>query len=217
LAVAPAADPIDVALPEIGKSSVLDVVITLMQFISAPSTSNHIDNDVNVDFTMEQPAPTSPAPVIWEVAPELPTPQPSNLDIIQSINAMRQDFTGLLQVSHDYVEVIRWEVNIRVDEVEDHLVARITAIEKKMREIDLETASNTVNMGHMANAMRMMTQPAGILAAGPVTGSSTQGHPFSKIPQSWLARPPALDDDMLIPDPSLSTVGKQFTTAWDIS
>ncbi|KAG1760792.1 hypothetical protein EDD22DRAFT_954625 [Suillus occidentalis] len=188
-----------------------------MQFISAPSTSNHVDNDIKVDFAVEQPAPTSPAPVIWEVTPELPAPQPSNLDIIQSINTMRQDFTGLLQVSCDHVEVVHQEVNIHVDEVENHLTARIATMEKKMREIDLEMASNTANMGHMANAMQMMTQPAGILAAGSVTGSSTQGHPFGEIPQSWVACPPALDDDMLIPDPSLSAVGKQFTTAWDVS
>ena len=186
MAVAPAADLVDVALPEIGKSSVLDVVITLMQFISAPSTSNHVDNDVNVDFVMEQPAPMSLAPVIWEVAPEPPAPQPSNLDIIQSINTMCQDFAGMLQVSRDHVEVVHQEVNTRIDEVEDHLTARIATMEKKMREIDLETASNTVNMGHMANAMQMMTQPAGISAAGPVAGSSTQGHPFGGIPQSWL-------------------------------
>ncbi|KAG1734013.1 hypothetical protein EDD22DRAFT_852537 [Suillus occidentalis] len=200
LAVAPAADLVDVTLLEI-----------------TPSTSNHVDNDVNVDFTMEQLAPMSPAPVIREVTLELPAPQPSNLDIIQSIDAMCQDFTGLLQVSHDHVEVIRREVNTRIDKVEDCLTARITAMEKKMCEINLETASNTVNMGHMANAMQIMTQPAGISAAGPVTGSSTQGHPFGKIPQLWLAPPPALDYDILILDPSLSAVGKQFTTAWDIS
>ncbi|KAG1766643.1 hypothetical protein EDD22DRAFT_950411 [Suillus occidentalis] len=104
---APAADPVDVALPE-----------------SVPSTSNHVDNNVNVDFTVEQPAPTSPAPVIWEVTPELPAPQPSNLDIIQSINAMHQDFAGLLQVSRNHVEVVCREVNICINEVEDRLMAR---------------------------------------------------------------------------------------------
>ncbi|KIK34150.1 hypothetical protein CY34DRAFT_17920 [Suillus luteus UH-Slu-Lm8-n1] len=181
-----------------------------------PST-HHVDNNVNIDFTMEHPAPDSPAHVVREVAPEPPAPQPSNLDILQTINAMRQDFAGLLQVSCDHVDVIRWEVNTWVDEVEDRLTAQIAAMEKKMREIDLETASNTVNMGHMANAMRIMAQPAGISAVGPVAGPSFQGHPFGDIPQSWLARPSATEGDVLILDPSLSLVGKQFTNIWDIS
>lgn len=176
LAIGPAVDPDDVVPddvvpPEIGKSSNFAIVIALMSFISVPST-HHVDNDVNIDFTVEHPAPDSPAHVVREVAPEPPAPQPSNLDILQTINAMRQDFAGLLQVSRDHVDVVRREVNTRVDEVEDRLTARIAAMEKKMREIDLETASNTVNMGHMANAMRIMAQPAGISAVGPVAGPS---------------------------------------------
>jgi hypothetical protein len=80
LAIGPAVDPDDVVLLEICKSSILAIVITLMSFISVPSTSHHVDNDVNVDFAVEQLAPNSPAHVVREVAPEPPAPQPSNLD-----------------------------------------------------------------------------------------------------------------------------------------
>jgi hypothetical protein len=167
--------------------------------------------------TTDLPVPVSPAHALREVTPAPPAPQPSNLDILQTINTMRQEFAGMWQASSDHAEVVRREVNSRVDEVEDRLTARITAMEKKMRMVDLDTAQNAVQIGHMANALRIITQPAGISAISPVTGTSTQGHPFGDIPTSWLGRSATVEGDLHLPDGALSHVGKQYTTAWDLS
>ncbi|KAG2748629.1 hypothetical protein P692DRAFT_20874383 [Suillus brevipes Sb2] len=219
LPIAPAAQQVvDVDVPEI-----------------VPASSDHVDNDIDIDIVDEAPLPTSPAhtlrdditadlpvPVspahaLREVTPAPPAPQPSNLDILQTINTMRQEFSGMWQASSDHAEVIRREVNSHVDEVEDHLTARIAAMEKKMRMVDLDTAQNAVQIGHMANALRIITQPAGISAIGPVAGPSTQGHLFGDIPTSWLGRPATVEGDLHLPDGTLSHVGKQYTTAWDLS
>jgi hypothetical protein len=121
------------------------------------------------------------------------------------------------QVSSDHAEVIRREVNSRVDDVEERLTARIVAMEKKMHTVDLDTAQNTVQIGHIANALHIITQPAGISAIGPIAGPSTQGHPFGDIPTSWLGRSATVKGDLHLPDGTLSHVGKQYTTAWDLS
>ncbi|KAG2744273.1 hypothetical protein P692DRAFT_20877861, partial [Suillus brevipes Sb2] len=162
LPIAPAAQQVvDVDVPEI-----------------VPASSDHVDNDVDVDepplptspahtlrdITTDLPVPVSPAHALQEVTPAPPAPQPSNLDILQMINTMRQEFAGMWQASSDHAEVVRREVNSRVDEVEDRLTARITAMEKKMHMVDLDTAQNAVQIGHMANALRIITQPAGISA-----------------------------------------------------
>ncbi|KAG2741736.1 hypothetical protein P692DRAFT_20750065, partial [Suillus brevipes Sb2] len=197
-----------------------------------PASSNHVDNDVDIvdepplptspahtlrDITADLPVPVSPAHALREVTPVPPAPQPSNLDILQTINTMRQEFAGMWQASSDHAEVVCREVNSRVDDVEDRLTARIVAMEKKMRMVDLDTTQNAVQIGHMANALRIITQPAGISAIGPVAGTSTQGHPFGDIPTSWLGRPATVEGDLHLPDGALSHVGKQYTTAWDLS
>ncbi|KAG2743341.1 hypothetical protein P692DRAFT_20878742 [Suillus brevipes Sb2] len=214
LLIAPAAQQVvDVDVPEI-----------------VPASSDHVDNDVDVnivdepplptslahtlrDITADLPIPVSPAHALREVTPVPPAPQPSNVDILQTINTMRQEFAGMWQASSDHAEGVRREVNSRIDDVEDRLTARIMAMEKKMRMVDLDTAQNAVQIGHMANALRIITQPVGISAIGPVAGTSTQGHPFGDIPTSWLGRPTAVEGDLHLPDGTLSHVGKQYTTA----
>ncbi|KAG2756753.1 hypothetical protein P692DRAFT_20868400 [Suillus brevipes Sb2] len=149
----PAAEQIDVDVPEIVSTS-----------------SNHVDNDIN----NEPPLPASPAHALRDDITEEPPILASPTHMLrETINMMHQEFAGMWQASSDHTEVIRREVNSRVDDIEDRLTAQIAAMEKKMRAVDLDTAQNAIQIGHMANALRIMTQPVGISAIGPIAGPST--------------------------------------------
>src|ERR1700692_4919968 len=62
LPIAPAAQQVvDVDVPEIGKHPVLAFVLILITFVSVPASSDHVDNDIDIDIVDEPPLPTSPA------------------------------------------------------------------------------------------------------------------------------------------------------------
>ncbi|KAG1882114.1 hypothetical protein F4604DRAFT_1678548 [Suillus subluteus] len=161
----------------------------------------------------------------WTSMPNLPgdapanpaVQQPSNLDIIQTIQAMRQEFTGMLQNLGDRSEALNQTINAQVNDLAHNWEEKFTAMEKKMREVELHMAGNMVSIGHMANAMKAFTTSGDVSAFQPTPCPSTQGHPFIQIPPSWIPQLPPPADDGHPLDPSTSEVGKLFTTAWDES
>ncbi|KAG1768245.1 hypothetical protein EV702DRAFT_1253446 [Suillus placidus] len=186
----------------------------LPKTVVAPLPSYHVDNDVNMDFIVQEVMPTLPVKDAWE---DIVVQQPSNLDIIQSILTMHCEFVDLLQRSGDRSEVVHQEMDIQVTDLEDHWEIRFAAMEKKMREVDIQATGNAVSIGHMVSAMKTLTQTGDVSAFEPPVGPSTQGHPFGQIPSSWLPQLPHSGDSGRAPDPSISAVGKLFTTAWDES
>ncbi|KAG1856169.1 hypothetical protein F4604DRAFT_1932035 [Suillus subluteus] len=179
----------------------------------AATPTPNVDNDINMDFDAQKATPYLPGD-----APANPAvQQPSNLDIIQMIQAMRQEFAGMLQNSGDRSEALNLTINTRVNDLAHNWEERFAAMEKKMREVKLHTAGNMVSIGHMANAMKAFTTSGDVSAFQPTPGPSTQGHLFGQIPSSWIPQLPPLADDSHPLDPSASEVGKLFTTAWDES
>ncbi|KAG1840753.1 hypothetical protein F4604DRAFT_1939951 [Suillus subluteus] len=123
----------------------------------------------------------------------------------------------MLQNLGDRSEALNQTINTRVNDLAHNLEERFATMEKKMREVELHTARNMVSIGHMANAMKAFTTSGDVSAFQPTPGPSTQGHPFSQIPSSWIPQLPPPADDGHPLDPSTSEVGKLFTTAWDES
>ncbi|KAG1839661.1 hypothetical protein DFJ58DRAFT_733251 [Suillus subalutaceus] len=178
----------------------------------------NVDNNVNMDFDTQTAAPDLPvSDVPVDAPPNQAVQQPSNLDIIQMIQAMHQEFAGMLQNSGDRAEAVNRAINTRVNDLAHNWEERFAAMEKKMWEVELHTAGNMVSIGHMANAMKAFTASGDVSAFQPPPGPSTQRHPFGQIPPSWITQLPPLADDGHLQDPSASEVGKLFTTAWDES
>ncbi|KAG1842962.1 hypothetical protein F4604DRAFT_1938408 [Suillus subluteus] len=150
------------------------------------------DNDINMDFDTQTAAP--------------------DLPVSDSIQAMCQEFAGMLQNSGDHSEAINRTINTRVNDLAHNWEERFAAMKKKMQEVELHMARNMVSIVHMANAMKAFTPLGDVSAFQPPPGPSTQGHPFGQIPQL-----PPLADDGHLHDPSASEVQKLFTTAWDES
>ncbi|KAG1854642.1 hypothetical protein F4604DRAFT_1932707 [Suillus subluteus] len=182
--------------------------------IAEPATPTpNVDNDINMDFDAQKATPDLPGD-----APANPAiQQPSNLDIIQTIQAMHQEFAGMLQNSGDRSEALNRTINTWVNDLAHNWEERFATMEKKMQEVELHMAGNMVSIGHMANAMKAFTASGDVSAFQPTPGPSTQGHPFGQIPPSWIPQLPPPADDGHPLDPSASEVGKLFTTAWDES
>ncbi|KAG2336360.1 hypothetical protein BDR05DRAFT_953413 [Suillus weaverae] len=167
--------------------------------------SQPVDNDV--DMEVQHVKDTMPQPLA----------QPSNLDIIYSIQAMRQDFVSLLKHSDNHSEAIRQEVHGQVTTLEASVEQQFLAMVEQMHAIHIQCTTNTVNIGHMANVIKNMTHTTDISAFAPPTGPSTQGHPYGEIPSEWVAQLLEMAAAGQLPLPSVSQVGKLFTTAWDES
>ncbi|KAG2028989.1 hypothetical protein BDR03DRAFT_988052 [Suillus americanus] len=188
------------------------------QLPEAGMPASNVDNDVNMDFDAQTAVPDLPvSDVLVDAPPNQAVQQPSNLDIIQTIQAMRQEFAGMLQNSGDHAKAINQAINTQVSDLAHNWEERFTAMEKKMREVKLHTVGNMVSIRHMANTMKAFTASGDVSAFQPPPGPSTQRHPFGQIPPSWITQLPPLADDGHLQDPSTSEVGKLFTTAWDES
>ncbi|KAG1868420.1 hypothetical protein F4604DRAFT_1682349 [Suillus subluteus] len=182
------------------------------------ASAPNVDNDINMGVEVQTAVQDLPVPDAREGA--LPNPaiqQPSNLDIIQSIHAMRQEFTGIFQHLGDHSEAVKQKITTQVNDLADNWEMRFTAMEKKMRDVKLHTTGNTISIRHMANALKTFNKSGDVSAFQPPAGPSTQGHLFGQIPPSWLPKLPVPADNGLPQHPSASEVGKLFTTAWDES
>ncbi|KAG1839348.1 hypothetical protein F4604DRAFT_1691286 [Suillus subluteus] len=177
--------------------------------ITKPATPTpNVDNDVNMDFDTQKAMPN----LLGDAPANPAVQQPSNLDIIQMIQAMHQEFIGMLQNSGDRSEALNQMINTRVNDLAHNWEERFATMEKKMWEVKLHMAGNMVSIGHMANAMKAFITSGDISAFQP-----TPGHLFGQIPPSWIPQLPPPADDGHPLDPSASEVGKLFTTAWDVS
>ncbi|KAG1856770.1 hypothetical protein F4604DRAFT_1931768 [Suillus subluteus] len=182
------------------------------------ASAPNVDNDVNMGVKVQTAVQDLPVPDAREgVLPNPAIQQPSNLNIIQSIHAMCQEFTGMFQHLGDHSEAVEQKITTQVNDLADNWEMRFAAMEKKMCDVELHTTGNTISIGHMANALKTFNKSGDVSAFQPPTGPSTQGHPFGQIPPSWLPQLPVPADDGLPQHPSASEVGKLFTTAWDES
>ncbi|KAG1772255.1 hypothetical protein EV702DRAFT_1201646 [Suillus placidus] len=162
------------------------------------STGPIIDNDINMDFAIDdpvadlQPSPKAainnlviepqPSPeAIRDELPSIPPAQPTPLDIFQSIEALGNKFDFLFQTSVDRVEAVETQVN----SMEEKLAMKFAAIDEKIRAIDLTTINNTISLGHMANKMSVFTQTGNTTAFNPPAAMSVGNH-YGQMPSSWL-------------------------------
>ncbi|KAG1837175.1 hypothetical protein DFJ58DRAFT_734528 [Suillus subalutaceus] len=163
------------------------------------ASAPNVDNNVNMGVDLQTTVQDLPVPDARQGAPpNLAIQQPRNLDIIQSIHAMRQEFSGMFQHLGDCSEAVKRKITTQVNDLADNWEMRFDAMEKKMKDVKLHTTRNTISIGHMANTMKTFNKSG-------------------NIPPSWLPQLPLPADDCLPQHPSASKVGKLFTTAWDES
>lgn len=186
-----------------------------------------VDNDVNMDFT--SPAPhaepraspevsfASPAPhADPRASPEVSMtepPQPTSTDILHSIEALSKKFDDMLRSSGDRAEALHVQMETRVDALDEQWARKFAVMEAKLREVELRGTVNTMNLGHMANAINAFKKTGKMTAFDPPAIQST-GLPYGPLPVSWYTR---VDEANPAGEPSVSTIGKQLTTIWDDS
>ncbi|KAG2343161.1 hypothetical protein BDR05DRAFT_1000136 [Suillus weaverae] len=180
-----------------------------------PTPSAIVDNNVNMDLAiadMVAELHASPMAIRHEL-PDLPPPQPTALDIFQSIEALGKKFDALLQTLGDRAEALHDQMECRVTAMDKHWAKKFASMEEKIQDMEMKSAGNTVSIGHMANTIKFFNRTGKITAFDPPAGSSL-GNPYGQIPSSWL---PQVGDASHAGDPSISTIGRQLTTAWDDS
>ncbi|KAG2337829.1 hypothetical protein BDR05DRAFT_952344 [Suillus weaverae] len=180
-----------------------------------PTPSAIIDNDVNMDLaiadTVAEPH-ALPMAIRHELL-DLPAPQPTALDIFQSIEALGKKFDALLQTSGDHAKALHDQMESWVTAMDKHWAKKFASMEEKIWDMEMKSAGNTMSISHMANTIKFFNRTRKITAFDPPAGSSL-GNPYGQIPSSWL---PQVSDASHAGDPSISTIGRQLATAWDDS
>ncbi|KAG2355386.1 hypothetical protein BDR07DRAFT_1381544, partial [Suillus spraguei] len=118
-----------------------------------------IANETSVFLTLlaELPAPS--------------TPQPSALDIFQSIQALGKKFDALPQTSGDRAEALHKQMK-----------SRVNALDQCWR---MRSSVNAVSLGHMGNAIHAFNRTGKLPAFDPPAGQSL-GHPYGQLHSSCL-------------------------------
>lgn len=185
---------------------------------SAGEISEHgaiVDNDVNMDFDVAAAVvetQASPEAAMAELPPPS-TPQPSALDIFQSIQALGKKFDALPQTSGDCAEALHQQMKSRVNALDQRWEGRFATIEAKVRDVEMRSSVNAVSLGHTGNAIHAFNQTGKLPAFDPPAGQSL-GHPYGQLPVSCL---PHVGNASQEEDPSVSAIGRRLTTAWDES
>lgn len=170
-----------------------------------------IIDDVNMDFAITGPVAqpqASPDAAMGDLLP-IPPAQPTPLNIILSIEALGNKFDTLFRTSGERVDA----VEARVNSMEERWEMKLAALDEKLRQMDMKTMSNTISLGHMANKVNNLTQSGNATAFNPPAALSL-GNPYGQMPPSWLHQ--AIDAGQA-GDPSISTMGRQLTFAWEES
>ncbi|KAG1884399.1 hypothetical protein F4604DRAFT_1677031 [Suillus subluteus] len=173
----------DVAEPDLDANS---------QLLEAATPAPNVDNNVNMDFNTQTAMPDLPvSDVLGDAPPNPAVQQPSNLDIIQTIQAMRQEFTSMLQnLGQQFGPKLGGKVHCNEE----------------------EDAGGQTPHGQKYGLHWALGQcHEGLHSFQPTAGPSTQGHPFGQIPPSWIPQLPPPADVGHPQDPSASEVGKLFT------
>ncbi|KAG1884386.1 hypothetical protein F4604DRAFT_1919561 [Suillus subluteus] len=226
---------LDIATP----SDEIELPVVQEQTESTPITatpSPAADNNVNMDPDVSSTMPAAPD-VQMDVIPK--DPEPTNMQIFQSIAALRTKFKALMKHSDDNAEALRTMVDTRVSALEETVGQQIAVLdgrinsnatrleenwskkfsvmEKKIRDMEFKTNHNCVSIGYMANALNTFNQTRNVSAFNPPVGPSIKGHPYGSIPGSWLLQVPRTPKTGPPADHTASEVSKEFTTAWDES
>jgi hypothetical protein len=86
-------------------------------------------------------------------------------------------------------------------------------MEAKIRQVEIRSNINTMSLGHMTGAIKAFNRTGKLSAFDSLVIQST-ALPFGQLPVSWL---PCADDGHQGGKPSVSTIGRELTTAWDES
>ncbi|KAG2049642.1 hypothetical protein BDR06DRAFT_975126 [Suillus hirtellus] len=163
-----------------------------------------VDNDVDMIVTPD----VMPTDII---APVVPMIEPTLNNIIWTIEVLRTRFEAMVTHSSDCAKALHEDMVGRTSTLDGEWTRRFVAMEAKIWDVELKNSSNMASIGHMANAMSMFHHTGRPTSFNPPAGPSTQGHPFGQILGSWFLNVPEPVDQ------SVSAVGKEYTTAWDLS
>ncbi|KAG1730908.1 hypothetical protein EDB19DRAFT_1912746 [Suillus lakei] len=154
-----------------------------------------VDNDVNMDFTAGDDLPPclEPSDTRQDTIPVPPVQPPTQLDIIpKSIEAL----------------------GTRVTALDKEWAQKFTVMEQRMRDIEIQTNTNTVSIGHMDPFINNPNTGKPFI---PPPAEPVHGHPYGPMPLNWLSRLPPITGTGEQVDPSISLFSKQYTTLWNPS
>lgn len=112
-------------------------------------------------------------------------PQPTSLNILQSIEALGKMFNAMLQTSGDYTEALHMQIETQVDALDEQWVHKFANMEAKIWQVDIRSTINTVNLDHMAGAIKAFNRTGKMSMFHPPDIQSI-GLPFGPLLVSWL-------------------------------
>lgn len=148
--------------------------------------------------------------------------QLTNWDLLLQIDALSSKFEVLFKTLGDHTDALHEEMDSRFTTLDDNWAAKFVAmedkiwsVEERVRDVEMKICSNVASIRYMANALKVMKIPRHSMSFDPPSaGPSIHGHPYGQIPRTWLHLPFAPPQPL---DPSISELGKNLTTAWDLS
>jgi hypothetical protein len=87
--------------------------------------------------------------------PQPSVPQPTPLDILQSIEALGKKFDAMLQTLGDHAEVLHMQMESRVDTLDDRWAHKFAEMEDKIQWVELKSSIHTASLGHMAGTIKV--------------------------------------------------------------
>ncbi|KAG2048895.1 hypothetical protein BDR06DRAFT_1070408 [Suillus hirtellus] len=179
-----------------------------------PGDPGHVDNDINMEISIKN---TLPAPLPIPTSPKktnsIVLQQPSLLDILWTIEALRKKFEGMVTTVTHASKALHQEMDGRVTALKEEWNQQFSTMEAKIQEVEMKNHGNTVSIGHMANSFKMFSHTGKLGSFNHSTGPSSQSHPFGQLPAIWMLGTINAGNH----DQSVSSAGIKYTMAWDLS
>ncbi|KAG1891931.1 uncharacterized protein F5891DRAFT_1209779 [Suillus fuscotomentosus] len=177
------------------------------------------DVDMGIAFDHAEPSPpriVSNNPILQSAE------QPTNRDLLLQIDTLGSKFEALFKTSGNCTNALHEEMDSRFTALDDNWAVKFVAmedkirsVEERVRDVEMKTCGNVASIGYMANALKAMKIPRYSMSFDPPSaGPSVHGHPYGQIPGTWLQPPFAAPQPL---DLSILELGKNLTTAWDLS